>query len=188
MEPDTVIQEIELNMQSALENLNQEYQAVRTGKATPALVENVDIVVASYGTSMKLRELAVITAPEPRCLIVQPFDPTTLGDMDKGIRESNLGMNPVSDGKMLRIPLPEPSEERRLEMVKRVKSLSEDAKVRLRAVRKEGMDSGKKMKNDNLLTEDSLRDFEAKIQEFTDKHVKLVDEATAQKEKDVMTV
>ncbi|MFC5049462.1 ribosome recycling factor [Rubritalea spongiae] len=188
MEPTTVLEEIEMAMEAAIEHMGVEFGGVRTGKASPALVENVTIDVKSYGSKMKLRELAVITTPEPRQIMIQPYDATTVDDIDRGIREAQLGFNPVNEGKALRLPIPELTEERRQEMVKRVKTISEDTKVRLRTCRKEGMDKGKKMKNENVLTEDSLRDFEAEVQEITNKYVKAVDEATAAKEADVMTV
>lgn len=188
MDPDTVTLEVEAAMSAALENMTKEFAGVRTGKASPALVENVEIDVKAYGSKMRLRELAVITTPEPRQIIVQPFDPSTVEDIDRGIREAQLGFNPVNEGKQLRLPVPDLTEERRKEMVKRVKSISEDTKVRLRSCRKEGMDNGKKMKNENILTEDSQRDFEAQVQEITDGYAKQVEDITAAKEKDIMTV
>lgn len=188
MEPTEVLEELEMSMESAIEQMDREFGSVRTGKASPALVENVMIEVKAYGSKMKLRELAVITTPEPRQIMIQPYDASTVPDIDRGIREAQLGFNPVNEGKVLRLPIPELTEERRKEMVKRVKTISEDIKVRLRACRKDGMDNGKKMKNDNVLTEDSLRGFEEEVQEITNKFVKLADEATASKEKEVMTV
>ncbi|WP_018968715.1 ribosome recycling factor [Rubritalea marina] len=188
MEPTSVLEEIEMTMEAAIEHMGVEFGSVRTGKASPSLVENVVVDVKSYGSKMKLRELAVITTPEPRQIMIQPYDASTVEDIDRGIREAQLGFNPVNEGKTLRLPIPELTEERRQEMVKRVKSISEDIKVRLRGCRKDGMDSGKKMKAENVLTEDSLRDFEAEVQEITNKYTKQVDEATASKEAEVMTV
>ncbi len=188
MDPDTVTLEVETAMEAALENMAKEFAGVRTGKASPALVENVEIEVKAYGSKMRLRELAVITTPEPRQIIVQPFDPSTVEDIDKGIREAQLGFNPVNEGKQLRLPVPDLTEERRKEMVKRVKGIAEDTKVRIRSCRKEGMDQGKKMKNEKILGEDAQRDFEAQIQEITDRYAKRADEETAAKEKDIMTV
>jgi ribosome recycling factor len=188
MEPTTVLEEVEMSMEAAVEQLGVEFGGVRTGKASPALVENVNVEVKAYGSKMKLRELAVITTPEPRQIMIQPYDASTVEDIDRAIREAQLGFNPVNEGKVLRLPIPELTEERRQEMVKRVKTISEDIKVRLRSCRKEGMDNGKKMKNENVLTEDSLRDFETDVQTLTDKFVKKVDEETAAKEAEVMTV
>ncbi len=180
--------EAEEAMHAAIEWLNAEFATVRTGKASPTLIENIDVEVKSYGSRMKLKGLAVISTPEPRMLMVNPFDPSTLEDIDKAIREAQLGFNPVNEGKQLRLPIPELTEERRKEMVKRVKGICEDAKVRTRGARKQGMDMSKKLKGDNILTEDSQRDFDAGIQEMTDKTVKEIDAATEAKEKEIMTV
>ncbi len=188
MEPTEVIEEVEMAMESAVEQMGKEFGSVRTGKASPALVENVVVDVKAYGSKMKLRELAVITTPEPRQIMIQPYDASTVEDIDRAIREAQLGFNPVNEGKTLRLPIPELNEERRQEMVKRVKSIAEETKVRIRASRKTGMDAGKKMKNEKILTEDSLRDFEADVQAITDKYTKRVDEEAAAKEKEVMTV
>jgi len=188
MEPNEVIAEVEMAMESAIEQMNKEFSSVRTGKASPSLVENVMVDVKAYGTKMKLRDLAVITTPEPRQIVIQPHDPSTAEDIDRGIREAQLGFNPVNEGKLLRLPIPELNEERRQEMVKRVRIISEDTKIRIRGCRKDGMDAAKKMKADNILNEDSARDFEAQVQEVTDKYGKRVDEVSAAKEQEVMTV
>jgi ribosome recycling factor len=137
---------------------------------------------------MKLKQLAVISAPEPRLLNVSPFDPTTTREIEKAIRESKLGLNPVAAERSIRVPIPELSEERRVEMTKLVKQLGEDAKVRIRALRKEGMDQAKKMKADNVLTEDGQKDHEAEVQKLTDQHVKEIEEHVATKEAEVMKV
>lgn len=188
MEPQEALDEMEMAMDGAIEHMGVEYGAVRTGKASPALVENVSVEVKAYGSKMKLRELAMITTPEPRQILIQPYDASTANDIDRAIREAQLGLNPVNEGKILRIPIPELTEERRQQMVKRVKTICEDTKVRIRGCRKDGMDMGKKMKNDNVLTEDSLRGFEEQVQEITDRFTKQIDEQTEAKEKDVMTV
>ena len=188
MEPKEALATIEMAMESSIEHMNKEFSSVRTGKASPSLVENVMIDVKAYGTKMKLRDLAIISTPEPRQIVIQPHDPSTADDIDRGIREAQLGFNPVNEGKLLRLPIPELNEERRQEMVKRVRSISEDIKVRVRGCRKDGMDMGKKMKNDNVLTEDSLHDYEAEVQELTDKFGKIVDAESISKEKEVMTV
>lgn len=188
MEPNEVISEMEVAMEQAVDNMSKEYATVRTGKASPALVENVTVEVKAYGSKMKLRDLAIITTPEPRQIVIQPHDPSTTDDIDRAIREAQLGFNPVNEGKRLRLPIPELNEERRQEMVKRVRTISEDTKVRIRGCRKSAMDAGKKMKNDKILSEDSARDFEAEVQEITDKYTKQIDEESSSKEKEVMTV
>lgn len=188
MDPDTAILETEDNMQKSVEYLTHEFAGVRTGKATPALIENIDVHVASYGSSMKIKGLAVITVPEPRMLMVQPFDPETSKDIEKAILESKIGLNPSNQGRYLRIPVPELSEERRKDMVKMVRTQAEEGKVRIRSCRKDGMDSAKKMKAANELTEDGQHDFEAQVQELTNKFTKQIDDTLAAKEKELMTV
>jgi ribosome recycling factor len=188
MEPDEMLLEIEDSMEKAVEHLLHEFSTVRTGKASPGLIENIDVHVHSYGSVMKLKQLAVISTPEPRLLEVKAFDPSTTQDIERAIRESRLGLNPAAGSTSLRVPIPELSEERRREMVKLVKQLAEDAKVRLRAIRKEGMDAAKKMKADNVLTEDGQKDFENDVQELTNKHVKKIDDHAVAKEAELMKV
>ena len=188
MTPEESLAEAKDAMEKSYEYLEQEFGGVRTGKASPSLVDNVDVNVPSYGSVMKLKGLAVISVPEPRMLLVAPFDPSTTNDIEKAIREANLGLNPSTDGTNIRLIIPELTEERRVEMVKRVKVMAEDARVRVRNARKTGMDDGKKMKADNVLTEDSQKDFEAQVQELTDAAVKKIDTAATEKEAEVMTV
>ena len=188
MSPEEALMTVEDSMQKAVDYTSQEFTSIRTGKASPALVENLDVSVPSYGSVMKLKGLAVITTPEPRMLVISPFDPSTTPDIDKAIRESKLGLNPVNEGTKLRLPIPELSEERRVELVKSVKAKAEEGRVRIRGARKEGMDAGKKMKADNEVTEDGQRDFEGSVQVLTDKFVKQIDDLFSAKEKEVMTV
>jgi len=188
MDPETAILETEDSMEKAVEYLQHEFATVRTGKATPALIENIDVYVRSYDSTMKLKQLAMITAPEARLLEVKVFDPASTQDVERAIRESRLGLNPAAAGISLRVPIPELSEERRIQMVKLVKQLAEEAKVRVRSARKDGMDMAKKLKNENLLTEDGQKDHEAEVQKLTDKYVKVIDEVVAAKEKEVMKV
>jgi ribosome recycling factor len=188
MEAADALKQVEEAMKKAVDHTSMEFTSIRTGKASPALVEGLDVSVPAYGSVMKLNALAVITAPEPRMLVVQPFDPTTAKDIEKAIRESKLGLNPVNEGQRIRLPIPELSEERRVEMVKSVKAMAEDGRVSVRGARKDGMDLGKKMKADNLLTEDGQHDFEESVQKLTDKYVSQIDSLTEAKEKEVMTV
>lgn len=188
MDPNTILAETEEHMLKAVDYIVHEFAAVRTGKASPALIENIDVHVASYGSSMKLKGLAVITVPEPRMIMVQPFDPSTTKDIEKAILESKVGLNPANEGKHLRLPVPELSEERRKDMVKMVKQLAEEGRVRVRSCRKDGMDASKKMKAANELTEDGQHDFESDVQDLTDKYIKQIDEHLVAKEKELMTV
>ena len=175
MTTESSIAEVKAAMGKSIEYLEQEFSGVRTGKASPSLVDNLDVNVPSYGSVMKLKALAMVSTPEPRTVMVAPFDPSTINDIEKAIREANLGLNPASDGMNIRLNIPELTEERRKEMVKRLKAMAEDARVRVRSARKNGMDVGKKLKADNILTEDSLKDFEAEVQELTNTFVKQID-------------
>jgi len=188
MDPETAILETEDSMQKAVEYLAAELAAVRTGKASPALLENISVNVPSYGSNMKIKELAVVTVPEPRMIMVQPFDANTSKDIEKAILESKCGLNPSNQGKYLRVPVPELSEERRKDMVKMVRTQAEEGRIRIRSCRKEGMDAAKKMKAANELTEDGQRDFEKQVQDLTNQYTKKIDEALAAKEKELMTV
>jgi ribosome recycling factor len=188
MDPEEAIFEVEDAMNKCVEYLIHEFAGVRTGKASPALIENLDVHVHAYGAISKLKSIAVISSPEPRMLMVQPFDPATTRDIERAIRECKLGLNPAAADRSLRVPIPELSEERRREMVKLIKQLAEEAKVRLRAARKDGMDNAKKMKAANTLTEDGQKDFEDEVQNLTNKYSKKVDDLAVAKEAELMKV
>lgn len=178
--------ESEAGMDKAVEFMLHEFAAIRTGKASPALVENLD--VDAYGSLMKLKQLALISAPEPRLLVIQPFDASTVRDIERAINESKIGITPAVDGKIIRIPIPELSEERRRDLAKTVKSLAEDARVRVRACRREAMEAAKKLQKDGDLTEDDLRVAETDIQKMTDKYVASVDKHVETKEAELMKI
>lgn len=188
MDEETLLLETETSMEEATEHMSADFAGVRTGKASPSLVDNMDIFVASYGTSMKLKSIAVVSTPDARSILIQPFDPGTLNDIKKSIAESRLNIAPIIDARSVRLPIPELSGERRKELCKYVKSLAEDAKIRVRAARKQGMDGCKKLKADNILTEDGVRLVEEKVQKLTDKYVKKIDEMSEAKQKEIMTV
>ena len=188
MDEETLLLEVETAMDDALQHMLTDFGGVRTGKASPSLVDNMDVFVTSYGTSMKLKSLAVVSTPDARSILIQPFDPGTLNDIKKAIAESRLNIAPIIDARSVRLPIPELSGERRKELVKYVKSLAEDTRVRVRAARKVGMDGVKKLKADNILTEDGVRLVEDKVQKLTDRYVKKIDEQVEAKEKEIMTV
>ena len=188
MDEETLLLETETSMEEALEHMTTDFGGVRTGKASPSMVDNMDIYVASYGTNMKLKSLAVVSTPDARSILIQPFDPGTLNDIKKAIAESRLGINPIIDARSVRLPIPELSGERRKELCKYVKSLAEDTRVRVRKARKDGMDGAKKLKADNILTEDGLSLCQDKIQKLTDKYVAKIDDLVVAKEKEIMTV
>ena len=188
MDPDEALMETEVAMQKAVDYVLHEMSTVRTGKASPALVEGMDVNVTAYGSNMKLRELALIATPEPRMLTIQPYDASTVQDIERALRESKLGINPAVDGKLIRLPIPELSAERRQDLVKVIKDMAEQGRVRVRAARREGMDRFKNLLKDSSITEDQFHDREKEVQELTDKYVKDIDEHFAHKEKDVLTV
>lgn len=189
MDDKTLIKNTQESMHKAVEYLIHEFAAVRTGKASPQLVENIDIKVSIYGgTSMKLKQMATITTPEPRLLMVQPFDVSTIQDIERGIREANIGINPATEGKSIRLPVPELTEERRRDLVKIVKHQAEEARVRVRQARREAMEKGKKLEKDKTLTEDQRHDLETEVQKLTDKAVQEIDDHARRKEEEVMKV
>jgi ribosome recycling factor len=186
MSSDDILLEAEMAMEKSVDYMIHEFAAVRTGKASPGLVENVD--VQAYGSSMKLKQLALITTPEPRLLVVQPFDAGTVHDIERALKESKIGITPAVDGKVIRLPIPELSEERRKELVRSLGKMAEEARVRVRANRRAALDEAKKLKTAGQLTEDGLRDLEQEVQKLTDRFVKSVDEHLARKEAEIMKV
>ena len=175
-----------MTMDKSVDYMVHEFAAVRTGKASPGLVENVD--VHAYGSTMKLKQLALITTPEARLLVVQPFDAGTVQDIEKALKESKIGIMPAVDGKIIRLPIPELSEERRKELVRSLSKMAEEARVRVRANRRTALDEAKKLKTAGELTEDGFRDVEEEVQKLTDRFVKSVDDHLKHKEADVMKV
>ena len=188
MEPEMLILETEETMQKGVDFLLHELSAVRTGKASPALVENMEIHVNQYGTKMRLKQLASINTPEPRLIVITPFDPSTVHDIERGINESRLGISPNRDGKVIRLPIPELTGERRKDLVKMIKGMSEDARIRVRGERREAIDQLKKAQKEGQITEDDLEIYEEEVQKLTNKMVAEVDKHLEKKEKEIMTV
>ncbi len=186
MDPDEILLETEAAMEKGFDYLQHEFASVRTGKASPALVENID--VEAYGAQMKLKQLALITTPEPRLLVIQPFDGATTKDIEKAIKESKIGINPIVDGKIIRLPIPALSEERRKDLVKGIKQMAEEARVRVRSTRREGIDGIKKAQKDGAISEDQLGSFEKEIQKLTDLYGRKIDDSAASKEADILKV
>jgi ribosome recycling factor len=186
MDPDEILMNTEEGMEKSVEYLTHEFASVRTGKASPALVEGID--VEAYGATMKLKQLALISSPEPRLLVISPFDASTVQAIEKAIKESNIGIQPSVDGKIIRLPIPALSEERRRDLVKTLKHIAEETRVRIRSARREGMDGLKKAQKEGDITEDDLGKYEKDVQKLTDDYVKKVDEAFASKEADIMKV
>ncbi len=188
MDTEMFLLETEEAMQKAADFVSHEMASIRTGKASPALVENLSVHVESYGTSMALKELALISTPEPRLLVVQPHDASILADVERALKSSKLGITPNVDSRLIRLPIPELSEERRRDLVKVIKEMAEQGRVRVRSSRKDGMDKLKAALKDSNVTEDTFHDMEAEVQTLTDKYVKSIDEHLAAKEEDVMRV
>ena len=186
MTAEEILFDAEVSMEKSVDYMVHEFSSVRTGKASPALVENVD--VEAYGSAMKLKQLALITTPEPRLLVVQPFDAGTVKDIEKALKESKIGIMPLVDGKIIRLPIPELSEERRKDLVKSLRQMAEEARVRVRANRRTAVDEARKMQKAGGLTEDGLHDLEADVQKLTDKSVKEIDEHLERKEAEVMKI
>ena len=183
---DDVLLEAEDKMTKTEHVLQNELAGVRTGKASPALVEN--ILVEVYGSQMRIRELAGITTPEPRTLAIQPWDMASIHPIEKAIQKANLGLNPAIQGKLIRLFFPELSEERRKEFVKIVHKMTEEAKVALRHIRRDAMDQLKKGKDAGKIPEDDEKHAEKEIQKLTDEYTGKLETHLAHKEKEIMTV
>jgi ribosome recycling factor len=182
---DEVLKETRRKMDKVLEALARDLSRVRTGRASVALLEGIK--VDCYGTSMPLPQVASLAAPEPRLLTVQPWDPTVLSDIEKAILKSDLGLNPVNDGKIIRLPIPALTTERRKELVKMIKKMEEEGKVTLRNVRREANEDFKEMKKEKLLSEDESHRGQEEVQKITDEYIKKVEAQAAEKEKEIMT-
>lgn len=185
MSTDEILLETEEKMLKTEEHLVQQFAGVRTGKASPALIENVH--VEAYGSHMRLKELATITAPESRMLMVQPFDISNTKAIEKAIQSANLGLNPATQGKFIRIVLPDLSTERRQEFVKLCKKITEEGRVAIRNERRQAMDLLKKAKNDGT-SEDEVKGAEEEVQKLTDSYIKKLEEHLVHKEKEILTV
>jgi ribosome recycling factor len=163
-----------------------EFSGVRTGKASPSLIENVQ--VEAYGSHMRLKELATISVPEPRMLMVQPFDQTVMKAVEKAIQQSGLGLNPATQGRFIRVILPDLSNERRQEFVKLVKRMAEEGRVAVRNERRHAIEGLKKLKGSAGVSEDDIKDAETEAQKLTDQYIKKIDDHVAHKEKEILTV
>jgi ribosome recycling factor len=182
--PKKEMQNLKERMVKAVEHLKKECLGVRTGRAHPALVE--DIKVDYYGTMTPLKQMGTVSVPEPRQILISPWDKTSLKAIEKAIMASSLGVTPQSDGENIRINLPELTGERRIELSKIVKKYAEDARVAVRNVRREGNEIYKKMEKESAITEDDLHLYQKEIQELTDEWIKNVDEVLEKKEKEIL--
>ena len=183
---DDILLEAEEKMSKTEEVVTHEFAGVRTGKASAGLVEN--IMVDVYGSQMRIRELAGITTPEPRLIVIQPWDATTVHPIEKAIQKSNLGLNPSIDKRVIRIVLPELSEERRIEFTRIVKKMTEDGRVAIRHVRRDAIEHLKKLAKEGGIPEDEEKHAEKEVQKLTDQYIAKIDEHLSHKEKEIMTV
>jgi ribosome recycling factor len=181
-----LLQDTKKKMEAAFEHTKKEFSGMRTGRASPALLEGLQVEV--YGTLTPIAQVGTINVPEPRMLSIQIWDKGVVKFVEKAIRESNLGLNPVVDGQTIRVPIPPLTEERRKDMVKVISKHAEEGRVSIRNVRRLALDSLKDMEKKKLLSEDELKKFEKDVQKLTDDCVKQVDALLSQKEKDIMQV
>lgn len=181
---DEVFAGLKDDMDKVMVNLEREFKRVRTGRATPALLDG--ITVEAYGANTPLNQMATVSAPEPRLLLIQPWDKNIIGDVEKAILKSELGLTPMSDGKVIRISIPPLSEERRRELVKVTKKMCEEAKVAMRSARRDANDMLKELKNDKEISEDEMHRAFDDVQKVTDSFTTKADEVTAEKEKEIM--
>lgn len=183
---DALNNETRRRMQKSLDAIVKELATVRTGKASVHLLDNVK--VEAYGSVLPLNQVATTSTPEPRLLVVQAFDKSTVGDIVKGIQKSDLGLNPVVDGQIIRIPIPQLNEERRNELVRHCKHVAEEGRIAVRNIRRDANEQIKKIKKDKEISEDQELDAHDEIQKMTDDFVKKIDEFLERKEKEVLEV
>lgn len=181
-----ILREAVERMQSALDSLDEDLAGIRTGRASPALIERMP--VEYYGANTPLIQLASISVPEPRQLLVRPFDPSTLKDIERAIMVSDLGLTPNSDGKVIRLTLPQLTEERRRELVRIVHNRMEETRVRIRNIRRDQIRDLREFEKEGLISEDDQERGEKELQELTDKLIKKVDEIGERKESEIMEV
>ena len=177
---------IEEKMKKSLNVLNEELAGIRAGRANPKILDK--IMVEYYGTPTPINQVANIMVPEARMITIQPWDASLLKEIEKEIQKSDIGINPNNDGKMIRLVFPDLTEERRKELVKEIKKISEDSKVVIRNIRRDGIDEFKTKQKNNEITEDDLRVAEDQIQKLTDKYVGLIENSCGDKEKEIMSV
>ena len=178
--------EIEARMDKTIDVLKQNLSEVRAGRANPAILNKV--TVSYYGTPTPINQVAGISVPEARLIMIQPWDASILKDIEKAILAADIGINPNNDGKVIRLAFPELTEERRKELVKEIKKMAEDSKVAIRSSRRDGIDRAKAMQKNSEITEDDLKSAEDTIQKLTDKKIDEIDKILSDKEKEILTV
>lgn len=182
--PESTINNLKTRMEGAINSFHNDLKGLRTGRANPALLEHV--IVEAYGSKMPINQVATVSAPEPRMLSVQVWDQGLAPSVEKAIANSGLGLNPATDGTLVRVPIPNLSEERRKELAKIAHQYAEKARIAIRNVRRDGMDALKKMEKDKQVSEDELRTHSDEVQKLTDGFIKQVDETASNKEQDIV--
>ncbi|TML94233.1 MAG: ribosome recycling factor [Actinobacteria bacterium] len=183
---DQLIQDAQKRMDASVEHTRTEFNTVRTGRASAALLDRVQIDY--YGQQTPLKQLATINVPEPRMLTIQPFDPTSIKAIEKALQESDLGLTPSNDGKLIRLPMPQPTEERRKELVKVVRKIAEEGRVAIRNVRRDAVHHLKELTTNKEIGSDDERRAEEQVQKLTDDHTKTIDDQLRHKEAEIMEV
>jgi ribosome recycling factor len=183
---DDVLLEVEEKMEKSTAMVKQEFSAVRTGKASPDLVAHLR--VETYGSNMALRDIAAITTPDARLIVIQPWDVGNVDPIRKAIEESKLGINPRIDGKIIRLPIPPLSEERRQDLVKAVRKLAEEGRISIRANRRHAIDEIKKLQKEGDITEDEQESGEKEVQKLTDEYTSQIDKSAVAKEAELLKV
>lgn len=181
---EAIRKETEERMKKSLEALRHDLQSVRTGRATPALLDGIR--VDYYGSPVPLKQIATVSAPEPRLLVVQPYDKSSLGDVEKAIQKADLGLNPGNDGQIIRIPIPPLTDERRQELVRKVKKTGEEYKVSIRNIRRDSNEELKSLEKSKEASEDEMHRGQSEVQKLTDSYIEKIDELLSTKEKEIM--
>lgn len=178
--------EIEIKMNKTISVLEENFSEVRAGRANPAILNKIKIDY--YGVPTPINQVAGISVPEARLIVIQPWDASILKEIEKEILKSDIGINPNNDGKVIRLSFPELNEERRKVIVKEIRKTAEESKVAIRSIRRDGIDEAKAMQKESLITEDELRDAEDKIQKITDKKIEEIDKLLENKEKEILSI
>ena len=186
MTVETTLKDAEHKMEQALTHLREELSSIRTGRASAAVLTR--ITVEYYGSPVPLNQLASVNVPEPRLLVIQPFDKNSIGQVEKAIQQSDLGITPSNDGQVIRLAFPPLTEERRKELVKQVHHRAEEGRVAIRNVRRHAKDDIEKLEREHLISEDELARGEKELQKLTDRHVAEIDEVQRHKESELMEV
>lgn len=181
-----IMQKCNDKMNKAVQSLDKEYASIRAGRANPSILNKVN--VDYYGVPTPVQQMASVSVPDPRTIMIQPYDMSTLKEIEKAIQASDLGINPSNDGKVVRLNFPPLTEERRKDLVKEVKKYGEECKVTIRNIRRDILEKFKAEKKDGTITEDDMKNYEKKVQEATDKFCKEIDTLSGDKEKEIMSI